>query len=168
MPELDVVTIRQHLLEAELNRYVSVLRETYDPQSVRVFGSMATGTVHEWSDIDLVIVKETNQRFLERTKEVLQLLQPQVGLDVLVYTPAEFAQLCQDRAFMRDEILDKGRMLYERRDRFYIPTRYPDALPDSLPEGLPEASDAQEALAVARQVFETVTQELMHSEGDQE
>jgi HEPN domain-containing protein len=36
-------------------------------------------------------------------------------------------------------------------DRFHIPTRYPDALPGSLPEGLPEASDAQEALAVARQ-----------------
>lgn len=51
-------------------------------------------------------------------------------------------------------------------DRFYIPTRYPDALPGSLPEGLPEASDAQEALAVARQVFEMVTQELTQSEGD--
>ncbi|WP_008310122.1 nucleotidyltransferase domain-containing protein [Leptolyngbya sp. PCC 6406] len=114
MPELDAVTTRQQLLKAELNRYVSVLREIYDPRSIRVFGSMATGTVHEWSDIDLVIVKETNQRFLERTKEVLQLLQPKVGLDVLVYTPAEFEQLCQERAFVRDEIVGKGRILHER------------------------------------------------------
>jgi predicted nucleotidyltransferase len=76
---------------------------------------MATGNLHEWSDIDLVIVKETNQRFLERTKEVMQLLQPKVGLDVLVYTPAEFAQLYQERAFVRDEIVNKGRVLYERR-----------------------------------------------------
>jgi predicted nucleotidyltransferase len=106
--------IRQQLLEAELNRYVTMLREQYNPESVRVFGSMATGTVHEWSDIDLVIVKETNQRFLERTKEVLQLLQPKVGLDVLVYTPDEFKQLCQERAFVRDEIAGKGRILYER------------------------------------------------------
>ncbi|EKQ67318.1 hypothetical protein OsccyDRAFT_3575 [Leptolyngbyaceae cyanobacterium JSC-12] len=53
-------------------------------------------------------------------------------------------------------------------DRFYILTRYPDALPGSLPEGLPEASDAQEALSVARQVFEMVTQELRQSEGEQE
>ncbi|NJR61019.1 MAG: HEPN domain-containing protein [Cyanobacteria bacterium CRU_2_1] len=45
-------------------------------------------------------------------------------------------------------------------DRFYIPTRYPDALPGSLPEGLPDASDAQEALAVVQQVFEMVIQEL--------
>ncbi len=41
-------------------------------------------------------------------------------------------------------------------DRFYIPTRYPDALPGSLPEGLPTSKDAVEALALARQVLETV------------
>jgi uncharacterized protein len=105
MPELDAAIIRQHLLETELHRYVTILLEHYDPRSVWVFGSMATGTVHEWSDIDLVIVKETNQRFLERTKEVLRLLQPKVGLDVLVYTPDEFKQLCQERAFVRDEIM---------------------------------------------------------------
>ncbi|WP_421658965.1 HEPN domain-containing protein [Leptothermofonsia sp. ETS-13] len=52
-------------------------------------------------------------------------------------------------------------------DLFYILTRHPDALPGSLPEGLPEASDAQEVLAVARQVFEMVTQELRQSEGGQ-
>jgi len=37
-------------------------------------------------------------------------------------------------------------------DRFYIPTRYPDALPGSLPEGLTTHQDAMEALSVARQV----------------
>ena len=43
-------------------------------------------------------------------------------------------------------------------DRFYIPTRYPDALPGSLPEGLPDETDAQEALAVARQALLGATQ----------
>lgn len=42
-------------------------------------------------------------------------------------------------------------------DRFYIPTRYPDALPGSLPEGLPTADDANETISVARQVLDTVT-----------
>lgn len=40
-------------------------------------------------------------------------------------------------------------------DRFYIPTRYPDALPGSLPEGLPAHEDAAEALATTRKVLET-------------
>lgn len=37
-------------------------------------------------------------------------------------------------------------------DRFYIPTRYPDALPGTLPSGLPGEPEANDALAVARNV----------------
>lgn len=53
-------------------------------------------------------------------------------------------------------------------DRFYIPTRYPDALPGSLPEGLPTHEDAMEALAVARQVLETVTALAEQKDGGEE
>jgi HEPN domain-containing protein len=38
-------------------------------------------------------------------------------------------------------------------DRFYIPTRYADALPGSLPEGLPGRQEAEDALDTARQVL---------------
>ena len=41
-------------------------------------------------------------------------------------------------------------------DRFYIPTRYPDALPGHLPEGLPDVEDAREALSTARQAFAAI------------
>lgn len=51
-------------------------------------------------------------------------------------------------------------------DRFYIPTRYPDALPGSLPEGLPNETDADEALTVARQVLLQTTQWI--GRGDEE
>lgn len=33
-------------------------------------------------------------------------------------------------------------------DRYYIPTRYPDALPGTLPEGLPNERDAREAIEI--------------------
>ena len=36
-----------------------------------------------------------------------------------------------------------------RLDRFYIPTRYPDALPGMLSEGMPNADDAMEAVQMA-------------------
>lgn len=38
-------------------------------------------------------------------------------------------------------------------DRFYIPTRYPDALPGSLAAGLPGRAEAQEAFNVASAVI---------------
>jgi HEPN domain-containing protein len=38
-------------------------------------------------------------------------------------------------------------------DRFYIPTRYPDALPGALPDGLPGYNDAIEAISIAREIL---------------
>lgn len=106
---------RRVLLEAELQRYLPLLQQQYRPEKVLLFGSMAAGDTGEWSDLDLVIVKETERRFLDRTKEVMQLLRPRVGVDILVYTPAEFEQLCRERPFFRTEIVGKGKVLYERR-----------------------------------------------------
>jgi HEPN domain-containing protein len=51
-------------------------------------------------------------------------------------------------------------------DRFYLPTRYPDALPGSLPEGLPDAQDAQEALTIAGKVLTQVKQLLQEVSHD--
>ena len=69
------------------------------------------GQVSEWSDLDLVIIKETEAPFLDRTRQVLELLKPQVGVDVLVYTPKEFEQLSQERAFVRQKFFAKGKAI---------------------------------------------------------
>lgn len=45
-------------------------------------------------------------------------------------------------------------------DRFYIPTRYPDALPGMLPEGLPSEKDAMESLEISKKVFEIAKNEM--------
>lgn len=37
-------------------------------------------------------------------------------------------------------------------DRYYIPTRYPDALPGTLPDGLPNKSDALNAMEILDRV----------------
>jgi predicted nucleotidyltransferase len=107
---------RKGHLEQEVTRYVHLLTEHGDPERVIVFGSLATDQVHTWSDIDLVIVEQTDLPFFQRLRRVRRLLQPQVGTDILVYTPEEFEQLCQERAFFQEEILTKGIVVYERSD----------------------------------------------------
>lgn len=79
-----------------------------------MFGSLVTGDIHEWSDIDLVIIKRTDLPFLQRLDEARHLLHPRVGTDILVYTPEEFEQMSQTRLFVQEEILDKGIVIYER------------------------------------------------------
>ena len=114
VPNLQSIAGRHELLKAELNRCLALLIDRYGAQKVLLFGSMIGDETSEWSDLDLVIVKETNRRFLDRTKEVMQLLQLRVGADILVYTPAEFERLSRERVFVRDEIVGKGRVLYDR------------------------------------------------------
>ena len=105
---------RRALLERELARWLPLLIAHEQPDRIILFGSYCTGQIGEWSDLDMVIVKETTAPFLDRTRHVLELLRPRVGVDVLVYTPREFDQLGQKRAFMRQEILAKGKVIYER------------------------------------------------------
>ena len=105
---------RRTLLEQELQRLLPLIKAHFMPERVVLFGSLVTGATNAWSDIDLVIVQATDKRFLDRIKDVIRVLRPRVGVDILVYTPAEFAQLAQTRAFVRDEIIGKGKVLYER------------------------------------------------------
>ena len=108
------IQARRALLERELNRWLPLLIAHEQPNKIILFGSYCTGQMSEWSDLDMVIVKSTQAPFLDRTRQVLALLKPRVGVDVLVYTPQEFEQLSQERAFLRQEILAKGKVIYER------------------------------------------------------
>jgi predicted nucleotidyltransferase len=112
--EHRLAQLRRLSLERELKRWLPLLIAHERPKQIILFGSYCAGQVHEWSDLDLVIVKETQDAFLDRTRQVLDLLEPRVGVDVLVYTPEEFERLACERAFVRDEILGKGKVIYER------------------------------------------------------
>jgi len=105
---------REQLLNQELARYLDLLIKHDEPERIIVFGSLATGDIHPWSDIDLVIIKQTILPFIQRLHEVRRLLHPRVGTDILVYTPEEFERLSKRRLFLREEILDKGIVVYER------------------------------------------------------
>lgn len=58
-----------------------------------LFGSLATQTTTPWSDLDLVVIKATEQIFIERPREFFDLFDLGIPIDLLVYTPEEFAQL---------------------------------------------------------------------------
>ncbi|MBE7468216.1 MAG: nucleotidyltransferase domain-containing protein [Anaerolineae bacterium] len=106
---------RYKKLTAALERIMHVLTTQYHPEKVILFGSMAEGTVGEWSDIDLVIIKDTSLPFLQRLEEVALLCFAAEGVDYLVYTPDEFAQMIAEKnPFVIKEIVEKGKVLYER------------------------------------------------------
>jgi len=105
---------RKRLLDQELSRCLDVLKTKGNPEKVILFGTMAKGGVHEWSDIDLVVVEETSLPFYQRLRRFRKLLRPQVAMDVIVYTPVEFENMRRERTFIKDEVIDNGKVLYER------------------------------------------------------
>jgi uncharacterized protein len=62
-------------------------------QSAYLFGSVAAGSAGPWSDLDVLLVKETTLPFVERPREFLDLFDLGVPVDILVYTPSEFERL---------------------------------------------------------------------------
>lgn len=105
---------RRAALQRELNRWLPLLIKRLKPEKIILFGSLNQPDVWEWSDVDLVIVQQTEMPFLKRIKEAILLLKPKVGVDLLIYTPEEFVRLSQERRFVRDEIVNKGKVIYER------------------------------------------------------
>ncbi len=106
---------RYELLKTELSRIVDVLKKRYRPEKIILFGSFANGEIHGCSDIDLVIIKDTKEHFMDRLHTVSSLTRPSVGVNFIVYTPKEAQDMIdQNHYFFVDEILKKGSILYER------------------------------------------------------
>ncbi len=87
----------------------------YAPQRVILFGSYAYGDPRPDSDIDLLIIKETPERFIDRWVTVRRILSDpkrKLPLETLVLTPQEVSRrLAMGDQFVA-EILEKGKVLY--------------------------------------------------------
>ena len=93
----------------QLDGFLGALRPLLDAQGAHaawIFGSRARGTAAAESDIDLIVVAPTNRPFVERFRDYLPaLLDARVGVDLLVYTPEEFARMqAEERPFLVDAL----------------------------------------------------------------
>jgi predicted nucleotidyltransferase len=81
-----------------------------------VFGSYARGEADEYSDVDLVIIKETDLPFLDRYTDFQQLFQvTRKALQILVYTPDEFDSMRDRENPFILNVIEDGIVIYEAR-----------------------------------------------------
>lgn len=106
---------RREQLHSTLLNIVHKLKRDYQPEQIIVFGSAATGHIHEWSDLDVMIVKETQKPFLQRMRDVAILCDAPISVDYLVYTPTEVAQMTAAGNPFIKNILHSGQVVYERQ-----------------------------------------------------
>ena len=106
------------LLEGWEERLVTILTQP-NVERILLFGSRARGEADAFSDLDLIMVRRTSSRFLERLGEAYQRLAEAalrlgVDVDVLVYTPAEYRRLLAEGNPLVTQAHWEGRVLYEK------------------------------------------------------
>ncbi|MBI3301727.1 MAG: nucleotidyltransferase domain-containing protein [Deltaproteobacteria bacterium] len=88
----------------------------YQAERIYLFGSWARGEEDELSDLDVVVIKRTDQPFLERLREVGRLLPADLGaVDVFVYTPGEFAAMLANGNAFAEMVVEEGRLIYDQQ-----------------------------------------------------
>jgi len=87
------------------------------PERVILFGSYAYGKPSDHSDVDLLVILETDARPADRYLAVSRLIRPRpFPLDIVVKTPDEITQALVKGDNFISEIVTQGRVLYARSD----------------------------------------------------
>ena len=109
-------------IKSSLDQIVSRLL-TVDPYRIVLFGSLASGMEKAESDIDLLVILDSetiSQTYEERIKKKLTVrnsireINKQIPIDLLVYTKAEYDLLQKHGISFLKGIENSGRTLYEK------------------------------------------------------
>lgn len=102
-------TVKEKLNITEI---VDILVNQYGPiEQIIMFGSQARDEADEYSDLDLIVIKETDKGFVQRLVEVPVL---PVHADVFVYTPEEFVQMKEDENPFIISVLENSKVIYKK------------------------------------------------------
>jgi len=108
------------------------LVRSYSPEKIILFGSHARGDANRNSDIDILILKDTAKRPIERRIQAEKIQADRsVPLDIVVYTPQEIRYLFSIGSPFIEEVIETGSVIYMRKTE--------DGL---LPHGKPSRADA--------------------------
>ena len=97
--------------------------KSIDPYQVYLFGSLSVGQENPDSDIDLVVILNSNtvpKSYDEKLKNKILVrdaiidISMEVPIDLLVYSRTEFNKLKEINKPFASEILDKGSLIYEK------------------------------------------------------
>jgi len=104
--------------DSQIKGIIEKIVQNYSPDKIWLFGSYSQNTQNESSDIDLMIIKDTNTRASKRPAEVQRLFEPyQFDLDILVYTPDEFENQKNKINSIAYFINREGKLIYEQSNQ---------------------------------------------------
>lgn len=99
----------------KINDIVSRIAKKFNPEKIILFGSYAIGNQNDNSDIDLLVIKESDQPIQYRDFEIRKyLIGTSIPMDILVYTNAEYEHEMTDIHSFISSTLKTSKVVYER------------------------------------------------------
>jgi len=98
-------------VDKKLRRLLARIVENCSPKRIYLFGSYARGDYHEGSDVDLAIVGDFRERFIDRIGRILDLNDTSLEIEPMAYTEDEFSRMeKRGNAFITN--VKKGKLVY--------------------------------------------------------
>ncbi len=105
---------RSKELLGKIETFVEKLASHIDIKKVYLFGSVARNDFNEGSDIDLAIIGDFRERFLDRVDKILEMTE--LPIEPLCYTEQEFEEMKRKGNPFVKEIL-KGKILFNSEEK---------------------------------------------------
>ena len=101
--------------KAKINEIVSKIALHFDPYKIILFGSYASGNATNDSDLDLLIIQETELPRHKRSFDIQKSLKgSMIPMDILVYTIKEFEEERNQKNSFLHSLIQNSEILYER------------------------------------------------------
>jgi len=114
MSKSVVITGKRCATDEEILEKANQIIKKFDPEKIILFGSYASGNPVAASDVDLLIIMNSNKPSWEKSIEISLAMKHSFPIDIIVKTPEEIDKRTRAGDFFIDDILKKGRILYER------------------------------------------------------
>ena len=109
---------RKRIPTRAINAVAKHIAENFKPDKIVLFGSYAYGHPQPGSDVDLLLIVDTPGGDWPLTLAILRSLSPfRFGVDVIVRSQAEIKRRIALGDWFMEEIMIKGKVLYERTDK---------------------------------------------------
>jgi uncharacterized protein len=99
-----------------ITELVERIVQWFHPQRVILFGSYAYGVPNDASDVDLLVIMPFEGKAARKAVEILNRIDARIPLDMVVRTPEEMTRRLALNDFFLQEIVRKGKVLYDSAD----------------------------------------------------
>ena len=104
---------RIEIPKAAIQNVVDQIAISYQPKKIILFGSYAYGTPKPESDVDLMVIMDTQLSELKQAATICRQIPYHFGIDLIVCTPQRLAQRMEWGDPFLKEIIQRGITLYE-------------------------------------------------------